>query len=295
MILVVGATGLLGSAICEGLRRRGTPVTALVRPGSAGEARIASLGCEIVHGDLKEPAALAATLERTATVITTANAVLSRRKGDSIRRVDHEGSLALVALAQESGVRQFIYTSLSPTLPADNDFVRAKRAVESVLRSGRMLWTILQPAAFMEIHAGPATGWDFAKGRARIVGDGRAPMSYICVQDVAAFAVEAVDNPAAAGRALHIVGPEPLSPVEAIRIAERVTGRTFAVQRVPLRLLKTLAVVIRPFNRTLASLMQMGVGLDRGDTADMTAILRDFPVNQTTFEQYVRRVAGCPS
>ena len=34
----------------------------------------------------------------------------------------------------------------------------------------------------------------------------------------------------------------------------------------------------------LASTAALGV------TADMTAILKDFPITQTTFEQYVRRV-----
>ena len=290
MILVVGATGMLGSAICEGLRRRGAPVTALVRDGSPGEARLAGLGCEIVHGDLKTPAALVATLRRTATVITTANSIVSRRKGDSIQRVDREGSLALVARAEQSGVKQFVYTSLSPVLPADNDFVRAKRAVESALRSSRMAWTILQPAAYMEIHAGPVAGRDFAAGRARILGEGRAPMSCISVQDVAAFAVDAATNPAAARRALHRVGPEPLSALDAVRIAERVTGRTFTVQRAPIGVLKVLAPLVRPFNRTVESIMRMGIALDRGETADMTATLRDFPITLTTFEQYVRRV-----
>lgn len=292
MILVVGATGMLGSAICEGLRRRGAPVTALVRDGSPAEGRLKALGCEIVHGDLKVPAALVETLRRTATVITTANSVISRRKGDSIQRVDREGSLALVARAEQSGVKQFVYVSLSPALPPDNDFVRAKRAVESALRSSRMAWTILQPSGFMEVHAGPVAGWDFAAGRARIMGGGRAPMSYISVQDVAAIAVDAVTNPAAARRTMHLVGPEPLSALDAVRIAERVTGRPFSVQRAPTRVLKVLAALVRPFNRTAASIMRMGIAGDLGDTADMTAILKDFPITQTTFEQYVRRAIG---
>jgi uncharacterized protein YbjT (DUF2867 family) len=142
----------------------------------------------------------------------------------------------------------------------------------------------------MEIHAGPVAGWDFASGRARILGGGRAPMSYISFRDVAAIAVDAVTNPAAARRALHLVGPEPISPQDAIRIAERVTGRTFTVQHAPARVLKVLSSVLRPFNRRLASLMRMGIAAELGETADMTAILKDFPITQTTFEQYVRRV-----
>ena len=50
MILVVGATGALGSEICRRLRSRNLPVRGLVRPGSAREAELRSLGVEISSG-----------------------------------------------------------------------------------------------------------------------------------------------------------------------------------------------------------------------------------------------------
>jgi NADH dehydrogenase len=53
MILVVGATGLLGSEICRRLRARGRPVRALVRPGSTKAAALRAIGVETVEGDLR--------------------------------------------------------------------------------------------------------------------------------------------------------------------------------------------------------------------------------------------------
>ena len=55
--LVTGATGLLGSHIAEKLVARGDAVRALVRP-SADAAYFRELGCEIVTGDLEQPARL---------------------------------------------------------------------------------------------------------------------------------------------------------------------------------------------------------------------------------------------
>jgi uncharacterized protein YbjT (DUF2867 family) len=57
MILVVGATGLLGNRICERLRAEGQTVRALVRRTSNPEKvnALRSLGCELATGDLKDP------------------------------------------------------------------------------------------------------------------------------------------------------------------------------------------------------------------------------------------------
>ena len=57
MILVVGATGLLGTRICERLRAERQPVRALVRRTSNSDKvnALRSLGCELVTGDLKDP------------------------------------------------------------------------------------------------------------------------------------------------------------------------------------------------------------------------------------------------
>jgi NADH dehydrogenase len=297
--LVVGATGLVGRAICQGLRARGAPVRALSRSDSPTTRSLRDIGCAIASGDLKNRASVDSACRGTTTVITTANAILPHARGDSIESVDRRGSLSLVDAAKAAGASRFIYVSVSPQLPANNPFVQYKREVEAAVRSSGMRWTILQPTAFMEIHTGAAGGWDFVKARARIAGSGRAPASYISAIDVAAFAVESVLSPRAIDRALHIGGPEPISPLDAVGIAERVTGRTFKVQHVPLGVLRAVGTVAGPFNPGLASLLKLIVSLDRGELVDMGAIVRDLPVQQVTFEQYARRtvagLAGVPT
>jgi len=288
MILVVGATGLLGAEICRCLRGRGHVVRALVRRSSPKAAAIGALGVETVFGDLKDRASLDTACREAAAVITTANTMAARQPGDTLKTVDRDGQLALVEAAKRAGALRFLYVSVSPNLPADNPFVLYKREVERAIRASGMTWTILQPSAFMEIHAGAPLGWDFAAGRARIMGSGRAPMSYISLNDVAQFAALAIDDAKAANRDLHITGPEPLTAADAVRIAERVTGRSFTVQRVPARLLKILSILLRPVAPIPSSLMALAVGLDRGEILDMTRVLQDFPVRLTTFEEYVR-------
>lgn len=290
--VVVGATGLLGTEICRRLRRQNKSVRALVRPGSPKEPILRDLGAEIVYGDLKDFASLELVCRGASRVITTANAMRSRRRGDSLESVDRIGQLALLDAAKRTGISRFIYVSASPRLPANNPFVRYKRELEQAVRSSGIAWTILQPTAFMEVHAGPALGWDFMNGRARILGSGNVPLSYISAQDVAEFAVLADDSPRAVNRDLHIAGPEPLTGFDAVRIAEQITGRSFKVQRMPTTVLKTLSAILRPLAPIPSSLLAVAAGLDSGDRVDMAPILRDFPVQLTSFEHYVRSIVG---
>jgi uncharacterized protein YbjT (DUF2867 family) len=287
MILVVGATGLLGCEICKQRQARGLPTRALVREGSAREAAVRALGVEVVYGDLRQPHSMNTACQGCSAVITTANSMSARHPGDSFETVDRDGSLALLQAAERAGVKQFIYTSVSPVLPSNNPFVRYKREVEAAVRASAMKWTILQPSAFMEIHAGAVAGWDFARGRARLMGSGRAQASYIAVADVAAFAVAAADNVAAFNRTLHITGPQPLTGLEAVAIAERVTGKTFSVQRLPAAALAVLRVAAMPFSARFSSLFAMGLGMQIDDCVAMQPLLAEFAIRPTTFEDYV--------
>jgi uncharacterized protein YbjT (DUF2867 family) len=288
MILVVGATGLLGAEICKQLQIRGQPTRALVRRGSPREAMISQLGVEVVQGDLKEPESVDAACHGSSIVITTANSMSSRQRGDSFESVDRDGSLYLLRAAQRAGVKHFVYTSLSPVLPPNNVFVRYKRELEAAVRASSLTWTILQPSAFMEVHAGPMAGWDFERGRARLMGSGRAQASYMSVVDVAAFAVAAIEHSRGANRVLHITGPEPLTGLEAVAIAERVTGKKFVVQRLPPAALGVLRLALMPINVKLSSLCAMGLGMQADDRVAMEPLLTEFAVRPTTFEQYVR-------
>ena len=80
MILVVGATGLLGGEVCRLLARQAKPLRALVR-GRANPDKVAPLqrlGAEPACGDLRDPASLAAACRGASAVISTASATESR-------------------------------------------------------------------------------------------------------------------------------------------------------------------------------------------------------------------------
>jgi len=81
MILVVGATGMVGSEICQRLSGRGEKVRALVRTTSSTEkvALLRGRGVEVCVGDLKDPDSLAGACRGVDAVISTASSTLSRQ------------------------------------------------------------------------------------------------------------------------------------------------------------------------------------------------------------------------
>src|SRR5687767_1972832 len=109
MILVVGATGLLGGEICRLLSAAGKPFRAFVRTTSDKDkvAQLQDLGAEIARGDLKDRSSVEAACKGVNAVISTASSTLSRQEGDSIQTVDLEGQLNLIDAAKTAGVTQF--------------------------------------------------------------------------------------------------------------------------------------------------------------------------------------------
>ncbi len=287
MILVVGATGLLGSEICRLLAAAGKPFRALVRPTSdkGKRTQLESLGAEIARGDLKDPSSLEAACKGVNSVISTASSTLSRQEGDSIQTVDLEGQLNLIDAAKAAGVSQFILISFSPSA-IDFPLQAAKRAVEERLKQSGLTYTILQPSCFMEVWLGPALGFDFANAKAQIYGSGQNKLSWISSRDVAKFAAESLDNPAARNAVIELGGPESLSPLEVVRIFERVQGREFEIQHVPDEaLLEQKKTATDPLQESFAALM---LYYSAGNVIDMRETLQKFPVQLTSVKDYAQ-------
>ncbi len=279
MNLVVGATGMLGGEICRLLAERRLPVRGLVRETSNPDrvAQLQSFGVEIVRGDLKDRASLAAACRGVNAVISTASSTISRQGGDSIESVDQQGQLDLVAVAEEAGVGQFILVSF-PGSNTDYPLQAAKRAVEARLRRGRMTYTILQPTCFMEVWLSPALGFDPANAMARIYGSGNNKISWISFQDVAQFAVAVLGSSRARNVIFKLGGPDTLSPLEVVHLAEKLLGKEIAVQHVPEEALRgQLDAATDSLQKSFAGLMLYYAA---GDAIDMADTQRAFPVRK---------------
>lgn len=233
MILVVGATGLVGGMIARSLLARGKDVRILVRPGALYQPLV-DMGAQPVEGDLKDRASLLPACAGVETVITTASAG-SRGGADTPQTVDLEGNRSLVDAARAAGVRQLIFTS---TIAAAEDsplpLLRAKAATEAYLRISGLHYTILAPTTLMDVLLPLVVGGPALAGRpVTLVGEGRRRHSFVAARDVAAFAVAAAGHPEAIDRRIVIGGPQALSLRDVVSIYERLLGRSIDIRSIP--------------------------------------------------------------
>ena len=288
MILVAGATGYLGREICRRLIDQGEPVHGLVRATSDRTAtrELESMGVDLVLGDLRDRGSLDRACKGAAAVISTANTIRSRQPGDSIEATDGEGQLDLVDAAHGAHVHRFIYVSHSEHIASDDPLTVAKRSVERRIRESGMTYTVARPTCFMEVWLSPALGFDYANGTATIYGSGEQPVSWISLADVAQFVVRALGDEQAENQTIELGGPEALSPLEVVRIFEQSSGRSFAVQHVPVEALRAQRdAATDSLQRTFATLM---LGVAAGDDIPMQDTLRRYGLRFMPVSEYAR-------
>ena len=288
MILVVGATGLLGTRVCERLRAEGQSVRALVRRTSDPDKvnALKLLGCELAIGDLKDPPQIEAACEGVSALISTASSTLSRQPGDSIESVDLQGQLGLANAARSAGVRRFVFLSFRDDPTVQYPLTQAKRSVERAIAD--LDFTTIQASYFMEVWLSPALGFDYIHKRARIYGSGSKPISWVSHRDVAEFCIAAVLRSIASRTVLEVGGPEALTPFEVVRIFEEESGRRFEVETIPeAKLSEQLNSANDSLEKSFAGVM---LQYTHGDAIDMRRVLESIPVCLTSVREYARTV-----
>jgi NADH dehydrogenase len=292
MILIVGARGRLGSTVARRLLAKGTPVRAMSRtPEQLGALR--TLGAEVVAGDLRDRASLAAACRGVDAMLAAAHAFDG--KGTNVpATVDDVGNRALIDAARAAGVRDFVLTSiLGASEDHPVDLFRAKAAAERHLRASGLSYTILRPTAYMELWW-TIIGAPVLRGKkALIFGRGANPINFVSVEDVADLAVTALTDPSTANGMIEIGGPENLTLVEVARLVERATGRMTGEQHIPLGMMRVMRVLARPFNPALSRQAAAGILMDTRDMSfDPAATLARFPMRLIRMEEVVRQHVG---
>jgi uncharacterized protein YbjT (DUF2867 family) len=293
MILVVGATGLLGGLITRQLLEKGHDVRILVRENSPSEqlarqgmatpaASLIEAGAQPVMGDLKEPASLAAACEGIETVITTANSAV-RGNDDNAETVEMQGNRSLIDAAKAAGVGHFIFVSAQMADPGSpSPFLAGKAQTELHLQTSGIPYTIIAPNAFMDVWVFLLVGLPVMSGQpVTLVGSGERKHSFIAMADVAAFVLASVGNETAVNQKLVIGGPEPLSFRDAVATYERVLGRTVAVRQ---------AAPGEPLPNLSPGAQAMAAVFDSFDSpVEMNGLATTYDVRLTPLASFVRQ------
>jgi uncharacterized protein YbjT (DUF2867 family) len=294
MILVVGATGQLGTAVVRRLAATRQPVRAFVRPTSA-HGHLAGPNIEIAYGDLRDPAQVSAACAGVTAVIATANAVI-RRRGDTFASVDGEGYQNLIAACRQQGIKQFIYPSV-PVTPIDAHVqaLAAKRQTERRLQDSGLNYTIVRASVFMDVWLaliGSSTvtrgaeaptverpfwfsrafmravgGLAERRGLALVPGSGQTRHAFIAVEDVAKFLVGCIGHREAEDAIFHLGGPEVLSWDEAVGLVGAAIGRKVRPIHMPAGLARAQRYLLRPLGEGPSNIMGMNWMVGSVDSA----------------------------
>ncbi|MGI5240079.1 NmrA family NAD(P)-binding protein [Dactylosporangium sp. CA-139066] len=218
-ILVTGATGKQGGVTARRLLALGRPVRALVRDTTAPAATaLADAGAHLVHGDLDDPASLAAALDGAAGIFAIPPVTFERD-------VEVARGRALIDAAAAAGVGQIVFSTVASSSPKAQS-AEGKALIERYLHDRIEFATVLRPVRFMTNYLGAGVrGVDgIAHGVHRHLFPPHEPMQVIALEDIADFAALAFADPARfAGRTLELAGDEP-TPVEAAAAITAATG-----------------------------------------------------------------------
>src|SRR3954462_9844175 len=108
VILLTGATGLVGRALIARLTQRGEPVRCLVRdPRRLGPERVR---VQIALGDLADPPSFRHALRGVDTVVHLAASIRDQARG-SIEELNGVATWRMVQAAERAGVNRFVFFS----------------------------------------------------------------------------------------------------------------------------------------------------------------------------------------
>jgi uncharacterized protein YbjT (DUF2867 family) len=295
VILVTGGSGFVGGHVVHELRGRDLPVRCLVRDARKA-ARLAAWGCELVEGDITDPAGVRSAVSGADTLVHLA--AIRQGKEEQFRRVMVDGTRDLLAAAKEAGVQRFVHMSALGTSEQTKDLVPyygAKWETEQMVRSSGISYVIFRPSFVF----GPDGGIlpTFAKLAkltpvTPIVGSGRQRIQPIWADDVAAYFAEAVERDDVTGRTFELGGPEAVSWNEFWERLKRARGLRRPSVHVPVGLMKVNALLTErlpgdiPLTRDLLKMLEHGDNVVSNDDA-----VRTFEVALVPLDEQLRRAA----
>src|SRR2546421_1912717 len=291
MMLIVGASGRLGSVVAQRLLAQGKPVRAMTR-NPLSLAHLQEQGAEVVSGDLRNPASLLSSCEGVKQVLAAAHALVG--KGDNNpQTVDDEANRHVIDAAKAAGVKHFIFVSVQGASPdSPLEFFRIKYRTEEYLRISGLNFTILRPSAFMDLWAQLIGQAIVEQSKTIIFGRGNNPINFVAVEDVARFVCTALEDPRARNRVIEVGGPENLTMNQVAEIFERVSGHQAKKRHIPLPVMRMMSILMQPINPALSRQIRAGIYMDTSNLCyDMAETASVFGVQLTPFEEVARRAA----
>jgi uncharacterized protein YbjT (DUF2867 family) len=206
-VVVFGALGLLGSAICREFSDHGHQVTTVARSG-------ADLAVDFRFDHT--PQALREAV-RGADIVVNAVGILLERDGNTYQQVHVDAVDALCKACQQERVARIVHVSaLGVGTGLRGAYMASKLAAEQTLAAHAVDYAIVRPGLLMD-SASPSTrlfAWLAGLPVIALPGllyPGASRLAPIALADVARCVVRIAGNPKALRRVIELAGPQTLS------------------------------------------------------------------------------------
>ena len=263
-VVVTGASGLVGSHLCEVLVTGGWKIRAIVRDTNKAARRLGHLPIEIRTGDIRNVADMRSALKGAGAVVHLA-AIAIEKPGESYSSTNADATRVLIDSATAEGAQRFVHMSQNGSdSKSPYAFLRSKGVAQDLVQESNLRWTILRPSVIV----GPED--EFVNVLARLVrlsplifplpGGGTARFQPIAVADVVRAIVKCLEDDSTVRRSYTIGGPAPLTlrqMTERILIAMNASRSLVSVPVPALRPIVAIAQRMLPNPPVTTSLLDL--------------------------------------
>ncbi len=217
-VLVIGATGNLGSEVTRQLIAKGLKVRVGVRKPE--QYNVHSSQVDAVRFDFDDATSYASALESIEKLFLIA------------LPLDPDAPLVLapvIQAAKQAGVKQIVFNS---ALGVDQNEEAPLRKVERLLEASDLAHTILRPNFFMDNFTSGFIAPMIQDADGIFVPAEEAKTSFIAITDLAAVAVAALTEQGHSGKAYNLTGPEGLNHIVVSATISRASGRQITYQSI---------------------------------------------------------------
>ena len=294
MILVTGATGLIGRMLVERLDKDGYPVRVLVSSsiGRRKEKR-APWKSEIptISGSIHDSESLHQAMIGVHTVFHLASAQWWGRRRD-LDYVDLRGTNNVIAAARSARVGRIIVISHLGAAPSSAFMLlRAKGQVEDTVRSSGLAYTIFRSGVVFGAQD------VFVNGLAQVIranpalflqpGQGEGLLHPIYINDLIEALVRSLENLNTVDQTIEIGGPEYMTFNEMARTVMRVTSTYRSIVAVPPYMLRSFTAIMTRLFPAWPVTPQWFDILASNRTASLGSLYDNFGIRPARFEDTI--------
>lgn len=212
IILVIGATGLLGEPVARQLQKEGYSVRIFAKDYRKAEEKFDD-SFKIVKGDVSDIPTIENALEGCFGVYIS---LRGGPKPEDFEKVEHLGVVNIVNAAAKMNVKHLIYLTGAFSNESKSDktilpMLKAKSMAMEEIKKGKVPYTIFHATQFMENLP------RFIRGKkASIIGKQPHPVHWLAVKDYAEIVSKAFEVKDAENKNFFVFGPEALTMREGL-------------------------------------------------------------------------------